>query len=371
MNFTDTKTKMTTKTSVNIYYVLTYLLFTVHGVKNGNFICLKKYRYIQKIYMDPKTVESVYNTRVSTLLDVDEDEAVQYMLKAIPLIKEYTQDTDVTNKGKESHLDSFGFSVTSTSSKNDVYCRYMAEVEGDQSLLFEQQPKIKKTSTAVTAWLCTTCKVPKVFVQAESSLVCQKCGVSENYIEMNMNNVSFDDQISMDVRNHCFYKRSNHFSEWVNSLQARESTVIPEDILEAIRVECKKNRVTDTKDITPDIVKKFLKKLRLSKWYEHTHAICHALGKPPPVLSPSLEARLKQMFQEIQAPFDKWKNIMVPQRKNFLSYSYVLYKFCELLGEDHLLQHFSLLKSTEKLQQMDMIWKKICEELQWQYIPSA
>lgn len=324
--------------------------------------------------MDPKTVDSVFNSRVSELLETDSEQAIEYMLKAVPLIKEYTEDTDHTTKEQDSHLNSFGFTVTSTSSKNDVYCRYMGEVEGDFSYVIKKsQPQRKKRGvhSEGQTWMCEECKVPKVFIRAESRIVCQECGLSEPYIEMSTNNMSFDDQINMDVRSNCFYKRSNHFSEWLNSLQARESTVIPEDILDAIRLELKKNRITNTEHITPDEIKKYLKKLRLSKWYEHTHSICNALGKEPPVLSPSLESTLKQMFQEIQAPFDKWKSIMIPKRKNFLSYSYILYKFCELLGEDHLLQHFSLLKSNEKLQQMDTVWKKICDELMWEYIPSV
>ena len=57
-------------------------------------------------------------------------------------------------------------------------------------------------------------------------------------------------------------------------------------------------------------------------------------------------------------------------RKNFLSYSYVLHKFCELIELDDLLIYFPLLKSREKLQQQDQIWKDICKSLKWQYIPS-
>ena len=53
---------------------------------------------------------------------------------------------------------------------------------------------------------------------------------------------------------------------------------------------------------------------------------------------------------------------------NFLSYSYCLYKFCELLGEDSFMNQFPLLKSREKLYQQDCIWKKICNELKWEYI---
>ena len=57
-------------------------------------------------------------------------------------------------------------------------------------------------------------------------------------------------------------------------------------------------------------------------------------------------------------------------RKNFLSYSYVLHKFCELLEYDHLLEYFSLLKSREKLHAQDLIWEKICNDLNWEFIPS-
>ncbi len=59
--------------------------------------------------------------------------------------------------------------------------------------------------------------------------------------------------------------------------------------------------------------------------------MCNILnGVPAPKLSAALEERLKAMFVEIQEPF---KRNCPPERKNFLSYSYTLYKFCELLGE--------------------------------------
>lgn len=135
--------------------------------------------------------------------------------------------------------------------------------------------------------------------------------------------------------------------------------------------------------------------LLLPQWYENTNAICNALnGVPAPKLPPYLEERLKRMFGEIQEPFER---NCPPTRKNFLSYrcaktvvhcpplptllhaprchsrhprSYVLYKFCELLGEDSIGKNFQLLKSHEKLHAQDVIWKKICKDLQWEFIRS-
>ena len=79
------------------------------------------------------------------------------------------------------------------------------------------------------------------------------------------------------------------------------------------------------------------------------------------------EEELRRMFKEIQIPFHKF---CPPERKNFLSYSYVLHKFCELLEYDYLLPYFPLLKSREKLHAQDIIWEKICKDLNWEFIPS-
>ena len=73
------------------------------------------------------------------------------------------------------------------------------------------------------------------------------------------------------------------------------------------------------------------------------------------------------MFKEIQIPF---QNHCPSDRKNFLSYSYILHKFVQLLELDEFIPCFVLLKSREKLHQQDMIWKKICGELKWEFIPS-
>ena len=85
-------------------------------------------------------------------------------------------------------------------------------------------------------------------------------------------------------------------------------------------------------------------------------------------MSREIEEELRRMFREIQIPFHKY---CPPERKNFLSYSYVLHKFVELLDLDEYKNCFVLLKSREKLHQQDKIWKQICSHLKWQYIPSV
>ena len=123
--------------------------------------------------------------------------------------------------------------------------------------------------------------------------------------------------------------------------------------------------------MTPKLVKAYLKKLNYSKYYEHIPVIINEFcGIEAPKLNSELEEQLKILFDTIQEPFKKHSEIVNPKRKNFLNYNYILYKFCELLQKKNFLPYFPLLKSREKLYEHDLIWKGICEELSWKFIPS-
>ena len=166
----------------------------------------------------------------------------------------------------------------------------------------------------------------------------------------------------------CFYayKRINHFREILAQFQAKESTQIPSDIFENIQSQIKKERI-DVSEITNEKTKEILKKFGYNKYYEHITFIKDKLGIKPPVMSPELEERLCSLFIEIQRPYAK---CCPDDRVNFLNYYYTIYKLCELLEEDSFLPYFPMLKDREKRMEQDEIWKKICEELKWQFIPT-
>jgi hypothetical protein len=156
----------------------------------------------------------------------------------------------------------------------------------------------------------------------------------------------------------------------LSQCQAKESTEIPPKVYDKINREFRKNCYSkgDIKKMTLHKLKKILKKLHLNSYYEHTpHILSKLTGRPPPNFSRETEETLRQMFKMIQMPFLRHKPAY---RVNFLSYSYVLHKFCQLLELDDLLKCFPLLKSRDKLQVQDEIWRKICEDLRWEYHPS-
>jgi DNA-directed RNA polymerase subunit RPC12/RpoP len=213
--------------------------------------------------------------------------------------------------------------------------------------------------------ICKICKNNMVSLQYDAIIVCNYCGFQELLlVEQNRPILK---QNTKDTSHFC-YKRINHFREWCNQVQGKESTDIPDEIFEKILMEIKKDKITDLKKITYLKMRDILKRLRINKYYEHINYIINRInGIPTPQFSTELEDKLCNMFRSIQAPFLKH---CPKDRKNFLSYSYVLYKFFQILGLNEYLKYFPLLKSREKLYVQDQIWKKICIDLNYEIIPS-
>lgn len=154
----------------------------------------------------------------------------------------------------------------------------------------------------------------------------------------------------------------------LNQFQAKESTDIPKDVYDLILTDLKRSRIRNLQELSIVEMKGILKKLKLHQYYEHIpHIISKISGKHPPTLSRETEEEIKQMFKEIQEPFAKF---CPKERTNFLSYSYVLHKFFQILKMNEFVVYFPLLKSREKLRLQDKLWEQICNELNWEFYPS-
>ena len=141
---------------------------------------------------------------------------------------------------------------------------------------------------------------------------------------------------------------------------------VPDSVMMRIMKCLYEKRLVDPQAITFAQVKKAEKDLGLRKYYDQTMQIwCRITGNQPVRLDPVCEEKIRLMFIHIQAPFDKHCPLT---RKNFLSYPYVIYKFCQMLGYDNLLPYFSLLKGKEKLKLQEDIFRKICTEIGWEFV---
>ena len=213
---------------------------------------------------------------------------------------------------------------------------------------------------------CNTCNIAREEITSEGILVCPKCG-SEEYALVVSDFPSFRDPPK--EWNNYTYKKINHLNEILNQFQAKESTIIPDEVMNEVILEIRKRRIVNIADLSEEDIRQILKKLGRSKYYEHrAHILSRLNGNPPPTITPEIEEKIRAMFQEIQAPF----LLYCPNdRTNFLSYSYILYKFFELLELDEYKAFFPLLKSRDRLIAHDQIWKKICDYLRWEFIQSV
>ena len=212
--------------------------------------------------------------------------------------------------------------------------------------------------------ICKFCrKGEMIYVESEGICICNNCSKTMKYLIEN-EKPSYKEP----PKEVCFYayKRINHLREILAQFQAKESTHIPDEVFENIKNQVKKERI-ELKDLSNKKTKEILKNLGYNKYYEHIPYIKDKLGIRPPVMTPELEDTLCNLFMEIQKPYAKFCPV---DRVNFLNYYYTLYKLCELLNEDKFLPFFPMLKDREKRIEQDQIWKKICEELEWEFIPT-
>lgn len=212
--------------------------------------------------------------------------------------------------------------------------------------------------------VCRKCNDGELIsVEHEGIMVCNNCSA---HVSMLIENEK--PSYKEPPKEVCFYayKRINHFREILAQFQAKETTQIPEEVLDNIRRQIQKERIT-LSSLTNKKAKEILKKLGYNKYYEHIPFIKDKLGVKPPIMSPELEETLCSLFMDIQGPYAKY---CPGHRVNFLNYYYTVYKLCELLGEDQFLPYFPMLKDMGKRVEQDAIWKQICDDLSWEFIPT-
>jgi len=246
-------------------------------------------------------------------------------------------------------------STTSQNTDNNIVQKYLCNID---ETFFDINSFVFQTD------ICKICyKGELIPLEDEGILICNICSRSIPYLIEN-EKPSYKEP----PKEVCFYayKRINHFKEILSQFQGKETTQISPDVIENIKLQIKKERI-EIHNLSNEKTKDILKKLGYNKYYEHIPFIKDKLGIKPPIMSPELEETLCNLFVELQSPYSKF---CPDYRVNFLNYYYTAYKLCELLGETQYLEHFPMLKDREKRIEQDTIWKNICEELDWEFIPT-
>jgi hypothetical protein len=216
--------------------------------------------------------------------------------------------------------------------------------------------------------VCECCKIGELIPQDEEGiLICNNtdCGQFVTYIvdSSKPSNKEPPNEVSYTA-----YIRLNHFKEILSQFQAKETTQIPDEVIEAIRARIKKERITDMTLINYDKMRDILRKLGLNKYFEHIQYINSIFGIKPPIMNEELHETLCVLFIEIQKP---WAVHCPANRTNFFNYTYTLYQLCVLLDQVQYLPYIPMMKDREKQLEQDMIWKKVCMDLDWEFFPTV
>jgi len=293
-----------------------------------------------------KTTKSTYNITKSNMLNNF------FNIKDKPINDNVTLNTNTNTNTNNINI-------------NDTEINNNKELSNVQKyMLNNDESFLNINNYVVQTDICRFCNNGELIpIDHEGILLCNVCSKSVKYLIDN-DKPSYKEP----PKEVCFYayKRINHFREILAQFQAKESTQIPDEVIENIKLQIKKERLTIFQ-LNNKRAKEILKKLGYNKYYEHIPFIKDRLGIKPPIMSAALETTLCNLFMDIQSPYAKY---CPDDRVNFLNYYYTIYKLCELLGQDQFLPFFPMLKDREKRIEQDEVWSKICQELNWEFIPT-
>ena len=346
--------------------------------ENQSMIAKLKSETIPKLVKEKRALQQqlIFNPNIPNAVDMREriqelrtaicehqQKCKNYYLDNNEIIFDYFENKQqICNGNNKTKILNDFFRVESVASKEDQLKRI------NQSNVQRYLTNLDPSYIDISKYVCQTdvCRYchsgEMIPVENEGIMVCNNCSIHVSYLVEN-EKPSYKEP----PNEACFYayKRINHFKEILAQFQAKETTQIPPDVLENIKHQIKKERIDLHTQLTDKKAKEILKKLGYNKYYEHIPFIKEKLGIKPPVMSPELEETLCNLFMEIQGPYAKF---CPEDRVNFLNYYYTVYKLCELLDQREFLPYFPMLKDREKRIEQDEIWKKICEELNWEFI---
>ena len=203
-------------------------------------------------------------------------------------------------------------------------------------------------------------------LEEEGVLICNNVQCGKFVVHIVDNQKPLNKEMPNEV-SYTAYIRLNHFKEILSQFQAKETTKIPDEVLDAVRQRIKKER-KKVEELNYTEMRNILSILGYNKYFEHIQYINSILGIKPPVMDEELIETLCVLFIEIQQP---WAIFCPITRTNFFNYTYILCQLCVLLDQHQYLPFIPMMKDRIKQLEQDMIWKKVCDYLDWEYFPTV
>jgi hypothetical protein len=216
--------------------------------------------------------------------------------------------------------------------------------------------------------ICLDCKSPCKIDEKTSEYVCSqpKCGLSTRIY----GEVFDDDQIFYQEGGRgkpVKYEPIKHCKEWVDRIQAKESTEIPDEVLSKIK-RCIRRDSIFLENLTYEMIRKYLKELKITSYNNHI-ALIHKLitGVNPIQFT---ERELKLIFMYFSKAIQIFNGIKSKFKSNYPYYPFFIYKIIEhILSAPRFAQRKGQILSCihllgyETLINKDQVWFMIIEQI--------
>lgn len=161
-----------------------------------------------------------------------------------------------------------------------------------------------------------------------------------------------------------------HFREWFSENFKISDIPLSYESYDAILSEIKK-KSPNISTFTKLDVRMAIKEIRAIKkdnlYVNHSH-IKYIVNKFNNVAPVTIDLDTENSIYEM---FDQTVNVFLKNGGCCISYDYLLFKICQLLKLDHFIKFHMIGKfPVSKLTYQDTKWKIVCDELNWQFIPS-
>ena len=237
--------------------------------------------------------------------------------------------------------------------KNELTLQYMR--------IAEQYANMEKIRQTIQKPMCSECHSTKLTLIEDTSFLVCSCG---NQIELLDDGPTFKDSERVNMASRYTYSCKGHFIEAMNRFEGKQSTEIPDEVIDTLKKEMELHKLTK-KTVTKDHLYMFLSEKDLSDYYADLNLIFFIItDKPPPDIT-DYRAELLEMFDQIE---EAYREVKDEGRLNSLNVNWKLYKLLQLIDfPDIRKDDFFCLKTPAKQGEHEQKWKDMIDYLRSLY----
>jgi hypothetical protein len=162
------------------------------------------------------------------------------------------------------------------------------------------------------------------------------------------------------------YTQLVHFKDAIKRFQGKQTVTVPDEVMKLIEDQMRLKSLTKltlTKGHIFNILEteKFIGKIKLANYYGHINLIHFKITEIPCPDITHLEGKLLERFESFEEVYIS----MIKNRKHSINVDYKLGRILQLTGVSVSRKDFHCLRTRDKQDEHDVVWKHICKKNSW------